>query len=81
MWVADDQFFADSIRHRIEIEPVFFPCHFRMKNHLQQDIAELFNHQRIVFQVNRFADFVNLFDKVAADALMRLFAIPRTPFR
>ena len=54
-------------------------CHLRIKEHLQQEVAQLPGQLLPIAVVNGFQDFVSLFQGVALDGVKGLLAVPRAP--
>ena len=76
MGMAQNQLFADAAAHVVDVKGALALGHVGVKDDLQQHIPQLLAKQRIVLVVDSLASLIHLFDKVAADALVRLLAIP-----
>ena len=75
--MAHHHFFR-YIAHDIgKIEMTALALDLAVENNLQQHVAELFAQQRRVVGVNGFDRLVALLQKIAADALVVLLAVPR----
>ena len=72
-----DHLVGDAARDRVEIEAAVFPRHLGMKDHLEEQIAELVAERHTVALADRFGDLVGLFDGVGRDGLEILFEVPR----
>ena len=66
---------VDDILQRKQIGVL---CHVSMKNHLHQNIAQLFFHAFTIMIIDSFQKFINFFDHIAADTTMSLFTVPGT---
>jgi hypothetical protein len=77
MWMASDQLLHYGAHAVIECEPPFFARHLRMKNHLQQQIAELLAKICVIAGVDRRSDFVGFFDDTLAERSVVLLPVPR----
>lgn len=80
MRMATNQFLNDVTRDLIKIKGASFLGKLAVKDDLQQQISQFFHHFVIVPRFNCIHQFVNFLDRVKAEALVRLFAIPRATF-
>ena len=62
-------------------EVAFVGRHLRVKQHLQQQVAEFFGQVRKVAALDGVEDFVGLFKRVFANRVEGLFAVPRASAR
>ena len=66
----------EALRHIVQIERTAFFSDDRMKENLQQQVAELFTESRVVAGEQRFVDLVSFLDQVGTQRLVRLRRIP-----
>ena len=76
MRVAPDELFVDVAGHVIEIELPRLLGEQRMKNDLDQHVAQLLAHVREVIPVNRLQQLAALVDQAAGEALVGLLLVP-----
>ncbi len=76
--MAADELVVDLARHILEIKVAGLGRHLRVHDDVQEQIAEFLAHVRKIAPVNRIEQFGDLLDQAVADALVRLFQIPRT---
>ena len=79
--MAEDQLFADAVRHIIHVEHALFLLHLRMEHDLKQHIAKLLLEVLGVLVVDRLADLIGLLDEVLADGMMILCPVPHAAVR
>ena len=53
----------------------------RMKNNLQQQVPHLLREFLVISRVESLQHFVSFFEQIRSQRLVRLFAVPGTPFR
>ncbi len=58
-----------------------FRCDLRLQQNVQHEIAQFLLQMRDFVLVERFEDFIALFQKIIPQGLMRLLPVPRTALR
>ncbi len=81
MRMPPHQFPVQVIQHIRNREVPLIRRHLRIKQHLQQQIAQLLGQVRKIPPLYRVENLVRLFQRVFANRIKRLFAIPRAPTR
>jgi len=76
-----EQFLDDAPGDVIEIEASFLGGDLRMKNRLQQKIAQFLAKIGVVVLIDRLDDFVRFLDQARAQAGVRLLPVPRAAIR
>ncbi len=76
--MAAYQLAVNGARHGRKVEPPALLGHPRMKDHLEQQIAELVAQLFRATELDGLGDLVRLFDRVRRYGCERLFAVPRT---
>ncbi len=79
--MTPQQLLHDAAGDVVEIEPPFLRRDLRVKDGLQEQIAQLLPQIGVVARVDRLDDFVRLLDQSRAQAGMGLLAVPRAPIR
>ena len=79
--MAEDQLFAHAVAHVVHRKAPGGAFDVRVEHDLEQHVAQLFAHERRVVPVKALAGFIRLLQKVPADGLVRLHAIPRAAAR
>ena len=74
--MPEDQLFAHRVADVVQCKTPGVLLDVRVKEDLQQHIAELFPHHRGVVPVKGLADLVCFLQKIAPDGLVRLRAVP-----
>lgn len=77
MRVPADHLVGDLPDDVDDVEAVLVAGDLGVEDHLQQDVAELLLDGGIVVGVDRFEEFVSLFERVRLDGRHRLLAVPR----
>ena len=77
MRVTTDELGVDIARHIGKRKLTGVRRNLRMQHHLHEHIAQLLAQMRHVVRLDAIERLVGFLDHVLADALMRLFAIPR----
>ena len=75
--MPDDELFTDIVHHISEVEGVYLLFHPGMEHHLQQHIPQLLPKEDRILLVDSLYSLVGFLNKVAPDALMGLFPVPR----
>ena len=78
MGVAEHQLLSHAVHHVICGETALLLFHHGMEHHLKQNIPQFLAHTGGVIPVNGVQRLVGLFQKIPADGLMGLLAVPRT---
>src|SRR5690606_11376541 len=78
MRMALDELGGDCLSHVVEIEAAFFFGHARMKDDLEQKVAQFIAQRLAVFPLNRVIDLIGFLDGVGSDRLEGLLDIPWT---
>ncbi len=78
MRMAANHFVVNGFHYVGDSEAPLFAGDFRMKNHLQEQVAHFFGKFRVVAGIERVENFVNFFNQVGAQGGVSLFAVPRT---
>ncbi len=73
-----NQLVTERIGHIAKIESALFLAQFREEHHVQQQVAQLLLDTLHVVVRNGIGQFERLFDRVAAQRIESLFAVPRT---
>ena len=76
--MAPDQFVRDMPRDLLEIERPALARQLAMKDDLQQQIAEFFQHLVVVTGFNGVHQFIDFLDGVEPQRSVVLFAVPGT---
>ena len=66
---------------RPKVEGVFFLIHFNQKQHLENDVSQLFADRLHLAGGDGFGQLVDLLDKIVGQGRRRLFAVPGAAFR
>ena len=74
--VAVDELLAGLVGHVVDIPAAGFFLHARVEDDLHQQVAQLLAQVVAVVLVDGLADLIGLLQHVAADALVRLLAVP-----
>ncbi len=77
MRMAADQFFAHAGRHVVEIEQAHFFGDARMKNHLEQQVAQFLLQVAQIVALDGIGHLVGFLDGVGRDGIEGLFLVPR----
>ena len=77
MRVTTDELGVDIARHIGKRKLTGVRRNLRMQHHLHEHIAQLLAQMRHVVRLDAIERLVGFLDHVLADALMRLFAVPR----
>ena len=75
--MAANQLAVQMIEHIGDGEVAFVGRHLRIEQHLQQQVAEFFGKMRKVAALDGVEDFVGLFQRVFANGVEGLLAVPR----
>ena len=70
-----------AVHHVICGETALLLFHHGMEHHLKQNVSQFLAHTGDVVPVNGVQRLVGLFQKIPADGLMGLLAVPRTALR
>ena len=76
MRMPADQLAVQMVKHIGNREVSFVRRHLRIEQNLQQQIAQFFGQMRKVAALNRVENLVGLFQRVFANGVERLFAVP-----
>jgi hypothetical protein len=76
--VAEHQLLSHAVYHVICGETALFLLHYGVEHHLKQNIPQFLAHTGDVIPVNGVQRLVGLLQKIPADGLMGLLAVPRT---
>ena len=77
VWVAADELGVDIACHIGKRKLTGVRRNLRMQHHLHEHVAELLAQMCCVVRLDAIERLVGFLDHVLADALMRLFAVPR----
>jgi hypothetical protein len=77
MRMPPHQLVVQMVQHIGNGEMALVGRHLRIKQHLQQQVAQLLGQVRKVAPLNGVEDLVGLFQRVFADGIEGLFAVPR----
>jgi hypothetical protein len=72
-----DHFFMNGANHVGNVETTGFRGDLRMKGHLKEKIAQLFDKFLVVATLQRVQHLVSLFDEIRSQRVMGLLAVPR----
>jgi len=75
--MAKNELFRYFVAHIADIESLFFFADFRIKNHVQQQIAQFFFDFFVIVVEDGLAEFVGFLDGVGTQAFVGLNAVPR----
>ncbi len=81
MRMAPDEFVIQVVEHVGDGEMSLVGGHFRIKQHLQQQVAQFLGKVRKIAALDGVEDFVGLFQRVFPDGVERLLAIPGASVR
>lgn len=76
MGMAPNQLFTDRRSDIIEIKSTGLGSYLSMENRLQEKVAQLIDNGIAIPALNRFSNFIGLFNEMFDEALMSLFRIP-----
>src|SRR5262245_60903047 len=77
--MAPQQLSRDGLDHVAEIESALLLRHAGVKDHLQQQVAQLLAQVDKVAARDRISDLVGFLERVGGNGLERLFEVPRAP--
>ena len=72
-----DKLTAHLVGYVIDYKLSVFRRNLRMKNHLQQNVAQLLAKKLRIFGINGLNDLIRFLNKVIANAFVRLLTVPR----
>ena len=78
MRVAEHQLLSHAVYHVICGETALFLLHYGVEHHLKQNVPQFLAHTGGVVPVNGVQRLVGLLQKIPADGLVGLLAVPRT---
>jgi len=77
MGMPPRELICDSLSHVMKVESPSLPSQLRVKDYLDENIAEFFLEVRPVLVINGFEDLMDFLDQVGLQRAMILLKIPR----
>ena len=75
--MPSDHLLVDGANNVGNLEAAFLRGNLRVKGHLKEQIAQLFDKLFVIATLKRVQHLISLFDQVRSQRVMSLFAIPR----